>query len=257
MATSIGHTFSSACILHHASNEFTRRASVASPDPPPISIQYFYSSTRPIDDPLSPVPPPSSNPANKALNVPPRPFSVHDNIALEYAWLKLQRRVPSKNNAPGAKIDSNKLTPKSQEHLLQVIRDGQEKQLQEEGQTNSQGFKAMEPMPESRSDMINQALGNLTHPAGFGKEHRRPSLDLTLGDDPEYIPFDSTMPVSPEDIGNDEFESGIVAKKRSWSPFRRKENVEQPKAVDEPLQPEPASPSMQNAGDVNLVSSLS
>ena len=243
-------------MLHQASNEFTRRASVASTDPPPISVQYFYCSELPIDDPLSPVPPVSSNQANSAAKVPPKPFSVHDNIALEDGWLKFQKRVRSKNNAPGAKISGTDVSPIIQEHILRVIKDSQEKQIHEAGQTNSRGFEALEPMPETRSDMINKAIENAPHPVGLGKGHRPSNPDLTLYDEPKYIPFDDTMPVTSEEIGNDEFESGIVKKKRSWSPFRHRERAEKPNERDDTLQPAPPSPVTQKAGDPNLSSSL-
>ena len=291
-------------MLHQASNEFTRRASVASTDPPPISVQYFYCSNLPIDDPLVPVPPVLSNPANSTTKVPPRPFSVHDNIALEDGWLRFQKRVRSKNNAPGAKISGPEVSPRIQEQILQVIKDSQEKQMREAGQTNSRGFEALEPVPETTSDMIGKAIGNAPHPVGLGKEHRllspdstvhdepkyipvglgkehrpsspdstvhdepkyipvglgkehRPSSpDLTLCDEPSHIPFDDTMPVTAEEIGNDEFETGIVKKKRSWSPFRHRERVENPNQRDDTVQPVPPSPVRQNAGDVSLSSSL-
>ena len=64
------------------------------------------------------------------------------------------------------------------------------------------------------------------------------------------------MPVTSEEIGNDEFESGIVKKKRSWSPFRHRERVEKPNERDDTVQPAPPSPVTQNAGDVSLSSSL-
>lgn len=257
MAASIGHTYSPSCMLHQASNEFTRRASVASTDPPKISAQYFYCSSLPIDDPLSPVPPPSSNPANKSSKVPPRPFSVHDSIALEDAWLRLQQPVRSKKDAPGSRFNTTNVSPKNQEHIAQIIRDAHEKQVLEPGKTNSQGFEALEAMPDNRNDMIHRAIGNATHPAGLGKEHRRASPDLTLCDDPEHIPFDETMPVSSEEIGNDEFESGIVKKRKSWSPFRRRDKFEKPKGTDDAVPSEALSPGIKDAGEVNLSSSLS
>lgn len=250
----MGHTFSPTCMLHQASNEFTRRASVASTDPPPISVQYFYCSNLPIDDPLSPVPTISSNPANSATKLRPQPFSVHDNIALEDSWLKLQKRVRSKNNAPGAKISGPDVSPISHEQILQVIKDSQEKQMREAGQTNSRGFEALEPMPETGDDMIRNE--NAPHSIGHGKEHRPSSPDLTLSDEPKYIPFDDTMPVTSEEIDNDEFESGIVKKKRSWSPFRHREKVEKPNERGGTVQPAPSSPVTPKAGDVNFSSSF-
>ena len=254
MAASIGHTYSPSCMLHQASNEFTRRASVASADAPKISAQYFYCSALPIDDPLSPAPPPSSNPANKSSKVPPRPFSVHDNIALEDAWLKFQKPVRSKKETPGSRWNTTNVSPRNQERIAQNIRDAHEKQALGPGKTNSQGFEALEAMPENRNDMINKAIGNATHPAGLGKEHRPASPDLTLCDDPEHIPFDETMPVSSEEIGNDEFESGVVKKKRSWSPFRRRGKFEKSKGRDDAA---PTEAGTQNAGEANLSSSLS
>lgn len=256
MAASIGHTYSPSCLLQQASNEFTRRASVVSNDPPKLSAQYFYCSSLPIDDPLSPVPPPSSNPANKSSKVPPRPFSVHDNFALEDAWLKFQKPVRSKKDAPESRFNTTNVSPRNQKHIAQIVRDAHEKQAVDPGKINSQGFEALDAMPKNRNDMINRAMGNATHPAGLGKEHRPASPDLTLCDDPEHIPFDETMPISSEEIGNDEFESGIVKKKRSWSPFRRRDKFEKPKERDEAVPAKPPSPGTQNAGEENFSSSL-
>lgn len=256
MAASRGHTYSTSCMLHESSNEFTRRASVASIDPPKIKAQYFYCSTLPIDDPLSPVPPPSSNPANKSPRVPPRPFSVHDNIALEEAWLKFQKPVRSKESAPGSPFNTTNVAPRTQEHIAQNIKDANEKPAAEPGRTNSQGFEAVDLVPQDRNDMVSRAIGNTAHPAGLGKEHRPVSPDLTLSDDPVHIPFDDTMPVGSEEIGNDELESGLVRKKRSWSPFRRRDNFEHPKDRTYAIPTEPPSPGTQDVGEVDSGSSL-
>ena len=256
MAAPKAHTYSISCMLHESSNEFTRRASVVSIDPPKIKAQYFYCSTLPIDDPLSPVPPPSSNPASKSSKVPPRPFSVHDNIALEEAWLKFQKPVRSKESAPESVFNTTNVAPRTQEHIAQNIKDANEKPAVEPGRTNSRGFEAVDLMPQDRNDMVSRAIGNTAHPAGLGKEHRPVSPDLTLCDDPEHIPFDETMPVSSEDFGNDELESGPVKKKRSWSPFRRRDNVEHPKDRAYAIPTEPPSPESQDVGEVNFASSL-
>ena len=250
-----GHTYNSQCLLHHVSNEFTRRASTVSTNPPPMRAQYFYCSALPIDDPLSPVPPPSSNPANNTSKVPPRPFSVHDNIALEDAWRKLQKPIRSKKDAPGARFNTTNVAPRIQEHIAHMVKEAYEEKVPDPGRTNGQSFEALEPTPEHRNDLIYKAMGNDLNTAGLGKEHRqRP--DLTLYDDPEHIPFDNTMPVSAEEIGNDEFESATVKKKRSWSPFRRRDKVEKPKERDDAVTFEPPPPGVQIAGEVNLGSSL-
>ena len=201
------------------------------------------------------MPPASSNPANKSSNLPPRPFSVHDNIALEGAWRNLGKHRRSKHNGPELKIDRKEMAARHQEHIDQVIRDAHEIQVLGP-ETNSQGFEAMEAVPNSRNDIINRALGNDTHPAGLGREHRLPTTDLTLRDDPELIPFDETMPVSSSEIDNDEFESGIVRKKRSWSPFRRRDKFGKPNDRDDTVPTDTQSSGKQNAGDVNFSSSL-
>ncbi|KIW63653.1 hypothetical protein PV04_08638 [Phialophora macrospora] len=56
--------------------------------PPTVKAQFFYVSSLPIDDPLSPLPPVS---ADRATDLPPQPFSPRDNAALEEAWQALQR----------------------------------------------------------------------------------------------------------------------------------------------------------------------
>jgi hypothetical protein len=55
---------------------------------PPLKAQFFYSSSLPIDDPLSVVPIPTGSEA-KSTSHPPRPFSAFDNSALEDGWLGL------------------------------------------------------------------------------------------------------------------------------------------------------------------------
>lgn len=56
--------------------------------PPPVKAQFFYVSSLPIDDPLSPLPPIQTDRANKH---PPQPFSARDNAALEEAWQGFQQ----------------------------------------------------------------------------------------------------------------------------------------------------------------------
>lgn len=51
---------------------------------PPVKAQFFYVSSLPIDDPLSPLPPIHSEKAT--TKQPPQPFSIRDNAALEEAW---------------------------------------------------------------------------------------------------------------------------------------------------------------------------
>ena len=77
------HSFGATCSLHEQFNDFTRRASGISPK---IRAHFFYSSALPIDDPLSPLPTPSTTYQSGHSKVQPRPFSAYDNAALEKAW---------------------------------------------------------------------------------------------------------------------------------------------------------------------------
>jgi len=58
---------------------------------PSINARFFYTSILGLDDPLSPVPPPTSSPnLNKG---PPRLFSEYDNSRLEEAWIRQKKEV--------------------------------------------------------------------------------------------------------------------------------------------------------------------
>ena len=80
---------------HLNSTSFARRSSDTSPSPPPIKVRFFYTSPQAIDDPLSPIPPPTST-AKQA----PRPFSDYDNAALDKAWLETRRKLLQHRDLP-------------------------------------------------------------------------------------------------------------------------------------------------------------
>ncbi|KAL4980994.1 DDHD domain-containing protein [Aspergillus desertorum] len=81
------HTYGPTCLLDDDDPDpSTWHSLIQPPRPRP---QFFYVSSLPIDDPLSSLPPPSSGHAPDE-RVPPQPFSVTDNIALEEAWLSLR-----------------------------------------------------------------------------------------------------------------------------------------------------------------------
>lgn len=65
--------------------------------PPKVNAQFFYISSVPIDDPLSPVPPATSEKAS--AKHPPQPFSARDNAALEEAWQVFQSIVDPARDA--------------------------------------------------------------------------------------------------------------------------------------------------------------
>ena len=233
--TAPGHTFGADCLLQAASNASTRRASEASVDPPKLSAQFFYCSALPIDDPLSPVPPPS--PASKSSRVPPRPFSVHDNIALETAWLKLQKPEQSTNQG------------KLPKHIAKIMRDAYNEKPSEEGKPTKQkpgeqgkspkrsaeGGKSpkQKPVEQGKSPKKSAEEGNApieaqsveaeTEARAPGQRDEPCDFDVTLSDDPHHIPFDANMPATPPELANEE---SAATRRKSRSPFRRKEKGE-------------------------------
>ncbi|KAL3473388.1 DDHD domain-containing protein [Aspergillus californicus] len=72
--------------------------------PPKPRPQFFYMSSLPINDPLSSLPPPQAEMNDR---VPPQPFSVRDNIALEEAWLSVQHEIKIKKAGRSKARDRN------------------------------------------------------------------------------------------------------------------------------------------------------
>ncbi len=377
---SLAHTYGPSCLLHEESNEFTRKASVISVDPPSIKAQFFYSSALPIDDPLSPVPPPPSGSATRTSKLPPQPFSIHDSHALEKAWLGVQnpgRTLRSlEKTVQSAKVtgrslkelkehkDLNKVAKSVNEHGTKPLKG------RAAGSETKDGFESgkatTKPIQDSvaeaqamshkggdaRAELIGETLtieamarrkplnkhskdtkelGRITkllrnasndrpaksqkggkpatepssdtapieeaetptstnkpdkEPARFAQSnkdffsdwasktskgedtkfeptsdtartlqhtretssaepepvqqgHKSRGVDLTLCDDPDHIPFDETMPVEAEELGNDEFEVG-VKKKRGRSPFRHRAKAEKQGSKDDKTKSEKA-----------------
>lgn len=185
MLSTTAHTYGPDCSLHPDSNVFTRRASTVSAGAPLIRAHFFYSSTLPIDDPLSPVPPPSNKPAT-ASTVPPRPFSIVDNRALEDAWQLLQQ-------AEGKRHEAKRLGSRSKKDRSSKATDA----VHPEGE---------DEVTEEADDASN---GEAAH------RHSPTDPHLVLCDHPDHIPFDSTLPVTSSEIGQDELEAGIPKKHRT------------------------------------------
>jgi DDHD domain len=85
------HTLGPTCIFHDDAATNTPRNS---PNPPQIKFQFFYISPIPIDDPLSPLPPISSD-TKSSQSHQPRPFSIRDNAALAEAWQGIEHHRTS------------------------------------------------------------------------------------------------------------------------------------------------------------------
>lgn len=92
------HTYGAKCLLSDDDPDLS--AWYSSPSPPKIRPQFFYTSSLPIDDPLSPLPPPSGGQSSGNERAPPQPFSAKDNLALENAWRELQMTRRSANQQP-------------------------------------------------------------------------------------------------------------------------------------------------------------
>jgi hypothetical protein len=75
-----------------AVNQYTRQVLHHAEPPPPVNARFFYTSPVPIDDPLSPLPPPA-NATNVPARLAPKPFSQQDNVVLEKAWLDLRKKI--------------------------------------------------------------------------------------------------------------------------------------------------------------------
>lgn len=73
--------------MHH----YSRQASVDERTVPAVNTRFFYRSLLGIDDPLSPVPPPSTD--NASVRMTLQPFSPSDHTMLENAWGKLQAEL--------------------------------------------------------------------------------------------------------------------------------------------------------------------
>ena len=84
---------------------FVRDVLHSTEPPPPIEARFFYTSPIPIDDPLSPIPPPTTG--NATVRLPPKPFSEYDNSALDEAWHELRRKILRYNEERGEKGGSD------------------------------------------------------------------------------------------------------------------------------------------------------
>lgn len=230
------HTYGPSCSLQAESNTFTRRASEVSADPPKIRAHFFYSSNLPIDDPLSPVPPLSTSSSTGPSKVPPRPFSIFDNTALEEAWQIIQNAKQLKRTSKGDQshqttdYQSTRASHAEIDSGVDDLTNATESAIVEEAarylEESSHGIAEQEL--EAGSSVVQSDKGTALVNADaqrLGDPH------LTLCDDPQHIPFDHAMPVESDEIGNDEFESGMP-RRRHRSPFRRRDKPSKAKSKE-------------------------
>ncbi|KAK5132315.1 hypothetical protein LTR08_009223 [Meristemomyces frigidus] len=84
-----------------AASQYIRQVLHHTEPPPPVEARFFYTSPLPIDDPLSPVPPPASVKVTSGQS--PKPFSDYDNTALDKAWHELRRKILKYHEEHGEK----------------------------------------------------------------------------------------------------------------------------------------------------------
>ncbi|CRG83793.1 putative phospholipase C1020,13c [Talaromyces islandicus] len=81
------HTYGPTCLRATPTQDLVALRS--SSEPPQVHAQFFYTSSLPIDDPLTPLPAPTSSATSNATSAP-QPFSARDNITLEQTWRALE-----------------------------------------------------------------------------------------------------------------------------------------------------------------------
>lgn len=84
-----------------ATNQYIRNVLHQVDPPPAVAARFFYASNTPIDDPLSPLPPPATG--NVSAKQPSKPFSEADNVAIDQAWNKLRLQIRKYNEEHGEK----------------------------------------------------------------------------------------------------------------------------------------------------------
>ena len=236
------HTFGDSCLLKEESNTFTRRASSVAIDPPRIIAQYFYCSSLPIDDPLAAIPAPSGTSAVKSSRVPPRPFSVHDNRALDLAWLKLRNtsQPPAETLTSGGacsrKGTVTKEDPSSELYAASIPRkkpgggnliNESAQDMHEKGSLDESAIDGVSARTQTNNPANNVNARNDTIVAGSQVEHNLGEKPLVTGtvpyNDVGHQPLQETVPVSAEEIIDDQVKSGLPKARRSRSFFHRKE----------------------------------
>ncbi|EZF35821.1 phospholipase [Trichophyton mentagrophytes] len=103
------HTYGPTCLLYEEEGNTVIKGGPDEviPPPPTVRAQFFYLSSLPIDDPLTPITAPTTN-SNTQL--PTRPFSSRDSIALEEAWQALRADFERENTSDSRASGSREST---------------------------------------------------------------------------------------------------------------------------------------------------
>jgi len=250
--TSSGHLYGETCSLYSGTNLFIRRASTISDLPPKVRAQFFYTSALPIDDPLSPLPALSTSSSSTSSKVPPRPFSVRDNAALEEAWQKLQRPGPEESPektlekqrldkdeesegkvAEGSKSmskDRHRYQSVTKSDLLHHIVKGSPKERAKSPSSRRASAGASNPKENEKSKLsIFETASRISTGTSGTKEESgtAEATHLLLCDDPDHVCLDEAIPIQPEElaVARTESDSSRAKSKRHRSPFHRKDKA--------------------------------
>jgi hypothetical protein len=183
---------------------------------PPINIRFFYSSPLIIDDPLSPLPPPTTS-TTTAVYLAPRPFSQYDNTELERAWNDLHRKTLLHNGerdlekAAAARAIAETLKPRSSSQYLQEARNKQREPSQPRSRQGSgSGIPQNSPVNrELTSGHVARRSIDGQHDTGAGRLRAASRASLT-----------STSPVS-DLAGNDGTSVDTSSEGLTGMPFAR------------------------------------
>ena len=240
------HTFGESCMLREESNTFTRRASSIAIESPKITAQFFYCSALAIDDPLAAVPIPSSSSATKPSRVPPRPFSVYDNLALEQAWLKLPKTpqplakastqkqaktekdaIRSEGSSPefyAATIPARRSLDGGQPESAPPVQGNFPSELQTIG-----GRKSVAPAAMYEENTAAKSDGNgSTLQSEHDLDGKARLIHGELGAAHRDQPLQEIVPVSVEELEPDEAEKDLRKTHRNRNFFHRKEKEDGP-----------------------------
>ncbi|KAK5059800.1 hypothetical protein LTR84_009683 [Exophiala bonariae] len=212
------HSFGPTCALHEEQDDPVTTEG----QPPHVKAQFFYVSSLPIDDPLSPLPPIS---ADKAINLPPQPFSVRDNAALEEAWTAFQ-----KDEANNSRFGRGRGTSPN-------IR----------GVFSFPEFKKASASSSLRSPDSSKGRGRGSSPGSnkWGRKKQQQSDLPVMLDDNQDSRVGSPKPVDTEELRceDPDHQQTSVGRHRRFSPFRHRSRSKERKASRE-VQLKPSIPDL-------------
>lgn len=271
------HSYGPTCAFY---DDDTSHALPHDAETPPVKAQFFYVSSLPIDDPLSPLPPVQTD---KSSNQPPQPFSSRDSAALEEAWQGLQRKIRIEDVRPSSRHmfsfpkfreglrSPSPRTPGSEtgdpSELTGVQGESRKKKSPAAGRSHSSRPKVEHaPLEKSVLDVSTPENGqSSTHTAPDGVKQPEPGRRSASGVAEAEVMLSQTndamdgreTPIKDQElqsvVKDDAINTPASAKCRHWSPFRRPSHDH----VEYDESPVPGSPIQSYVQDEHLASDMS